>query len=211
MTTEQKRQLISQCVTDGDWGQAGDLITRNDLMEYLLFYTNPVINDKSIKLKKLPKVDCPLCGHPTLTQPFSLTKRAVFYLLCAIWLSEQSIKNGGDGYVHHQECNDKLQGNFKYEKGKKYGIGYSFTSYSVLMKAPWDFLKARVDSNDKAKRDGYFIPTDRCYEFLRGRIAVPLRIERLDSEVVRYSKALVLAASVKEVNWKQALEIFKTF
>lgn len=211
MITEEKRLQIQECIQDGDWGFLGDEITRNDMMEYLLYYTNPTISETGIKIKKLPKVQCPLCGTPISTQPFSMTCRAAYYLMCAQWLSKESLAKGGDGYVHYQACNDKLQGNFKHGKGIKYGAGYSFTSYSILMKAPWDFLQPRIDSNDKAKRDGYFKPTSRCLQFLRGEIAVPLRIERLNSDVVRYSRGLIYVAKVRQINWQQALEIYKTF
>lgn len=211
LTTEKKREIILQCITEGDWSGWGDQITRDDLMEYLLFYTNPEITNGGIKIKKLPKINCPLCGTATKPHAISLTCRAVYYLLCAHWLSKESLSKGGDGYVHYQVINDKLQGNFKHEKGTKFGQGYSFTSYGVLTKAPWDFLKPRVNADDKTMRDGFFMPTDKCLQFLRGQIAVPLRIERLDTDVVRYSRELVYAASVKNVNYKQALEIYKTF
>lgn len=208
---EEKKRIITQCVMDGDWSAFGDAITRNDLMDYLLDMTNPEITGGGMKTKDLPKVECPLCGAPIKPQKFSLTIRAVYFLMCAHFLSKESLSKGGDGYVHYAAINDKLQGNFKHEKGKKFGNGYVFSSYSILTKSPWNFLQPRVDSEYKPKRDGYFIPTDKCLDFLRGKIAVPVRIERLDSEVVRYSKELVYAAKVKDINWQQALEIYKTF
>jgi len=211
MNTEEKRQLIQQCVADGDWGQIGDLITRNDLMEYLLFYTNPTISETGLKIKQLPKVDCPLCGSPTKPQAFGMTKRNVFYLLSAIYLSEDSIKKGDDGYVHHELIHDFCQGKFKHDKGKKLGKGISFTSYSTMTKAPWDFLAPKVDTNDKMQRDGRFKPTEKCYMFCRGQIAVPERIEILDAKVCRYSRKLVYAAKVKDINLQQLFQIYKTW
>ncbi len=209
-----KFELISTCISNGEWGAAGDIITRNDLMDYLLYYTNPTITENGMEIKKLPKIDCPLCGSPTKPQAFSITHRVVKYLLCAIWLSEQDIKKGdkgNQGYVHHELIHDMCQGKFINDKGKKLGKGISFTSYSTLTKCPWDFLSSQVDTNDKVKRNGCFKPTQRCYDFLRGKIGVPIRIEILDAKVVRYSKKLVYAAQAPDINWQQCLEIYKTF
>lgn len=214
MRQEDKRELIKQCVEDGDWSVAGDIITRNDLMEYMLFYTNPTLNPKSMKIAKVEPCDCALCGHPTKTQPFSLTKRTVMYLLCAIWLSEQDIAKGdkgNDGYVHYEVIHDLCQQKFLHDKGKKVGNGISFTSYSTLTRKPWDFLQSQVDTNYKPKRNGMFKPTQRCYDFLRGQVAVPLRIELLDSQVVRSSSKLIMAHAAKDINWSECLEIYKTF
>jgi hypothetical protein len=211
MLTEEKRLQILECVTTGEWGIIGDIITRNDMMEYLMFYTNPTITEKGLKIKKLPKIDCPLCGSPTKPQAFSMTKRNVLYLMCASFLSKQDIAKGGSGYIHHEVLHDFCQGKFKHDKGKRLGNGYSITSYSPLTKAPWDLLEARVKNNDKVQRDGSFKVTDKCVSFLHGDIAIPVRIEILNGDVVRYSNKLIYAVKVPDINFQQCVEIFKTF
>ena len=202
---------IKEAIGNGDWSLHGDDVTRNDLMDYLLYYTNPKITDKGLEVKKLEPCDCPLCGSPTKTQPFAMTHRNVKYLLCFIHLSKKDIANGGEGYVHYEDIKNLCQGSFKHEKGVKKGKGIVFTSYSPMTKAPWDFMKPRVDDNYKPKRDGCFKPTERCYQFLRGKIAVPQRIEILNCDVVRTGGGLVYAAKVKNINWINCLEIYKTF
>jgi len=208
------KNRIIKSLEDGDWSLYGDTITRNDLMDYLLDCTNPTISEKGMKIKTLPKIECPLCGHPTKPQAFSLTHRAVKYLLCAVYLSSEDMKlgdKGNDGYVHHELIHDLCQGKFAYDKGKRLGKGISFTSYSTLTRAPWDLLKSQVDTNDKKQRNGCFKPTEKCLDFLRGKISLPLRIELLDATVVRYSKGMVNAATAKDINWKQCIDIYKTF
>ena len=118
---------------------------------------------------------------------------------------------GNGGYVHYELIHDLCQSKFKYNKGKKLGKGISFTSYSTLTKAPWDLLEPQVSTDYKPMRNGMFKPTQRCYDFLRGKIGVPLRIELLDSVVVRSSSKMVYAASVKDINWQEALELYRTF
>lgn len=206
-----QREIINECMSTGDWSLWNHVITREMLMDYLLYHTNPEITKKGLKVKTLQPIDCPLCGSPTKTQPFAMTHRSVYYLMCAVFLSKKNIEAGGDGYVHYEDVKNLLQGSFKHDKGVKKGKGIVYTSYGILTKAPWDFLQARVDDNYKPKRDGYFKPTQKCYDFLRGKIAVPQRIERLNSEVVRSGGGLVYAAKVKNINWSEALEIYKTF
>lgn len=211
---EIKRLQIRECVEVGDWGIIGDSITRNDLMDYLLYYTNPEITERGLAIKKLPKVDCPLCGSPTKPQALALTHRAVKFLLCAVWLSQEDIKKGdkgSNGYVHYEVIRDLCQGKFINDKGKRLGKGISFTSYGTLTRAPWNFLSPRQSTNEKAKRDGMLKPTLECMRFLKGEIAVPERVEILDAKVVRYSRKLVYAAKAKDINWQQCLNIYKTF
>jgi hypothetical protein len=211
MTTEEKRKLIHQCVDDGNWGAIGDEITRNDLMDYLLHFTNPTITEKGLKIKKLPKIDCPLCGKSVKPYSVTLTHRAVKYLLCAVYLSEKDKKNGGDGYVHYEVIRDFCQGKYKYLKGKRLGKGISFTSYSTLTTAPWDFLSPKIKTKDKVQRDGTLIPTEKCMDFLRGKIGVPQRCEFLDTNVVRTGGGIVYAATAKDMDWKSTVDNYKTF
>lgn len=210
MTKEEERKIIYECSTSGDWTKYGDIITRDMLMDYLLYYTNPIIKDDKV-LTKVDKIYCPLCGKAVKPYSVTLTHRAVKYLLCAIYLSKQSIEKGGDGYVHHELVHDLCQGKYSYDKGKRIGKGVSFTSYGTLMSEPWDFLMPKVNTKDKVQRDGTFIPTQKCYDFLHGKIGVPSRCEFLDSNVVRQSRKIVYAATVPNCNWQNTINIFKTF
>ena len=211
MEKKKSFDLINEAIANNDWSLHGELVTRNDLMDYLLYHTNPEITEKGLKIKNLEKIDCPLCGNPTKTQPFAMTHRSVYYLMCAVALSKKSLANGGDGYVHYEDVKNLLQGSYKHKTGMKAGKGIVYTSYGVLTKAPWDFLQPRVDDNFKPKRDGHFKPTQRCYDFLNGKIAVPERIERLNNVVVRHGRKTVLAVNVKNINWKEAYDTYKTF
>jgi hypothetical protein len=208
---EAKRLQIQQCVETGDWGILGDMITRNDMMDYLLHYTNPTITDKGLEVKRLPKVQCPLCGHPVRPYSVTLTHRAVKYLMCAVFLSKEDIAKGGTGYVHHEVVHDFCQGKFTHEKGSRLGKGISFTAYGTLMSAPWDFLEPQVNTKYKPNRDGTFKPTEKCYDFLRAKVGVKVRCEFLDNHVVRTGGKLVYAPTVVNMNWQKTIELYKTF
>lgn len=211
MISEEKRLQILECVTTGNWGIIGDTVSRNELMDYLLYSTDPTITERGMEIKKLPKIDCPLCGKPVKPYAVSLTHRAVKYLLCATYLSNESLRLGGDGFVHHEVIYDFCQGKYKYEKGKRLGKGISFSSYGTLTTEPWNFLEARVNTKDKVQRDGMFKPTMKCDDFLHGRIGVKSRVEFLDGRVVRTGGRIIYAATAPDMNWINTVEIYKTF
>lgn len=190
-----KIKMIETACQTGDWTTCPD-VTREELMEYILSHD---------------ETNCPLCGTPVKMYKITMTHRSYKYLLSAIFLCDKNTKEGGDGFVHHDEIREHAKGNFVYEKGKKQGDGINYTSYGNLTKYPWDFLESRMTTNYKPKRDGHFRITDRGRDFARGNLAVPAWIKVLDNKVVRYSDKLVYPTKIKDVNFKQCLDLFKTF
>ncbi len=205
---ELKLKQIQECIDSGEWGILGDSITRNDMIDYIMHHTNPDL--EATKVKKV-NVLCPICGHTIKPQVFGLTHRAVKYLMAAVHLSKKDIEAGGNGFTHYDDIRNFCMNKFEYEKGKRKGTGINFTSYSTLTKYPWNFLEPNIDTNDKVKRNGFFRPTTRCYEFLRAKLSVPEKINLMDGKVVGYSNKKVFVFQAKELNFKQACELFKTF
>lgn len=202
---DNKKYIIDQAVSTGDWTTTGGLVTRDDLVEWIMKESDP--DGKT----KVPYVLCPVCGHNTKMYPVSLTHRHFKYLLNAIWLSDDDISKGGDGFVHHSVIHDRTINLMKYDKGKRKGKGIDFTAYSQITREPWGFLESEVTTNDKSKRNGFFRPTDRARNFCRGRLAVPDKIYILNKQVVRYSNKLEYCFNVKDVNFKQLLELYRTW
>jgi len=202
-----KQVIITQAVKDGDWVRVGNLVTRNDLVDWIMEETNPDTNDKKSILKKA--VPCPCCGQDTKMYPTSLTHRQYKYLLNLIWLSSNDKDN--DGYIHHSVIHDRTMELMTYDKGKRKGKGIDFTAYSQLTRYPWDLMESKVSTEDKSKRDGYFKPTERGIEFCRGKLALPDKIYIHNKEVVRYSNNLVYCFNVKDINFHQLLDLYKTW
>ena len=195
-----KKIMISDSIKTGNWTTSGDVITRDDLMDYII--------EESKTKKQIP---CPICTKNIKPYKVTFTHRSAKYGLSAVFLNDKSVTDGGDGFVHHDLIRLHCQGNFKYERGKKLGQGINYTSYSNLTRYPWDFLTPMVDTRDKTQRNGEFIVTDRFRAFLRGKISIPEWITVMNSEVIRYSDKNINILSMKDVNFKQCIELFKTF
>ena len=206
-----KRILIADALREKDWsyGDANNKLTRADLIQYIMEQTAPIVNKKGVIKKRPEKMPCLLCGKPTAPYTTTLTRRNVCYLLGALWLSNDDIKKGGDGFIHHDIIHDFVVGKFEHDKGKNKGKGINFTSYGTMTRHPWDFLEPR--DKEKGKSDGCFRPTKKCKKFLRGEVMIPESIDVMDATVVRYADKLIYAHMAKDVNFKQLLELYRTF
>ena len=192
--------LIQEAIDSGDWSVTGDLVTKNNLMEFLI--------EKSKTDKIIP---CPVCLHNIKPYKVTFTHRSAKYLLSAIFLSDDALRKGEDGYVHHDAIKDHCEGNWYYERGKKKGNGIVYTSYANLTRYPFNFLEPFVDTNDKVKRNGEFKPTLSARKFLRGELDIPEWILVMNREVIRYSTKNINMLTLKDVNFHQCIELFKTF
>jgi len=195
-----KYTLISDSIENGDWTTSGDLVTRDDLMDYII--------EESQTQKQIP---CPICTKNIKPYKVTFTHRSAKYGFSAVHLSNKAIADGGDGYVHHDLMRLHCQGNFKYLRGKKIGKGINYTSYANLTRYPWNFLEPMVNTKDKTQRNGEFKPTERFKAFLRGKISIPEWILVMNGEVVRYSEKNINVLAMKDVNFQQCIELFKTF
>lgn len=195
-----KMLMIAEAIETGDWTNTGDLVSRNDLMEYLIHLSE---TEK--------RIQCPICTQYIKPYKITFTHRSAKYLLSAIFLSDMSIADGGDGYVHHDLIKLHTEQNWKYERGKKKGAGIVYTSYSNLTQYPYDFLEPMVKTFDKVKRNGEFKPTEKCRQFLRGKLDIPEWILRMNGKVVKYSLKKKNILTLKDVNFHQCIELFKTF
>lgn len=190
--------MIAKAIKDGDWTNV--TVTRDQLMEYLI---EASLTEKSIT--------CPICTKNIKPYKVTLTHRSAKYLLSAVFLSKKSEDEGGDGYVYHEAIKNHAHGNWYYDKGKKKGSGIVYTSYSNLTQFPWDFLQPHTTTNDKLKRNGEFKPTIKCLKFLRGQVDVPEWILKMNREVIRYSHKNINILQMKDMNFHQAIELYKTF
>lgn len=193
-------KLIHKAIADGDWTLINDTVTRKQLIDYLI-----------VESKTDDKIQCPICMKHIKPNKVTFTHRSAKYLLSAIFLSDRNIREGGDGYIHHDEIRKHAMGNWLYERGKKVGYGINYTSYSNLTRFPYDFLEPMVKTEDKKQRSGEFKPTERCRQFLRGELDIPESITILNREVIRYSSTKVNILKLKDVNFHQCVELFKSF
>ena len=192
---------IKEAIENGDFTEINDKITRKDMMYYL-------ISESKQKKAQAVKTKCPCCLKKISAYPVSLTHRAGKYLMGYNYLCKKS----EDGWVHHDEVRLFVKNNFKYEKGKVAGKGIDFTSYSNLKLYPWNFIESKSgDQKDVTKRDGLHRVTQRGLQFLRGEIAVPEKIWIMNSEVIRYTEDKVTIATLKNMLFKQTVELYKTF
>lgn len=187
-----KFKLISTCIETGDWSLYDEAITRKDLMDYLIAQNTDIVN-KNQQLK------CPLCEQTIKSNKFTMTHRAVKYLMIAAKLGKK--EDGTYDYVNYEDVRLLTK--------KVFDV--NFTSYALLTKSPWNLLETRVDSNDKVKRDGYFRLTDKGYKFLRGQINVPETIWILKNKVIKHSNNTVNAVTVKTVDFKSCVNLLKSF
>ena len=194
------KTIIADAIKDGDWTVTGGLVTRNQLIEFLI---------EESKTEKY--INCPVCTKTIQPRKVTFTHRSAKYLLSAIFLSDDAVRRGEDGFVHHDIIKRHAEDNWIIDRGKKKGFGIVYTSYSNLTKAPWDFLEPMVATKDKARRNGEFKPTDRCRAFLRGQLDIPEWLTFMNNEVIRYSTKNVNMLRLKNVNFHQCVELFKTF
>lgn len=203
-----KKFMIAEAIDSGDWTTTGSLVSRNDLMEYIMSITAPQLDKNGIRKKiKTPKVPCPICGKSTAPYTITFSRRQLVYLFSLIFLSKKKMDEEGDEYVHHKVINHFCNGMFKTIKGVNKGRGIDFTSYSPsLTNAPWYCMQKRDDVTD-----GCYKPTEFCFELCRGHIQFPETIDILNREIVRFSQKKIYAHQAKDVNFQELLDYYKTF
>jgi len=188
---EDVNEIIRKCIESGDWSVYDKMITREDLMNYLI-----KINDESTRAQQ---IKCPLCIQTIKANRFTITHRAVKFLMTAGKMSKKG--DNEYNYFNYEEVRLKCKELFD----------VNFTSYGLLTKSPWDFIIANVDSNDKTKRDGMFKLTSKGYNFLRGKISVPETLWILKNQVIKQSSKQVNVATAKKINFNDCVETLNSF
>jgi hypothetical protein len=153
------------------------------------------INEKD----KNHQVTCPLCMQTIKSNKFTLTHRAVKFLMVLGKLSKKD--DGSYDYVKYEDVRLLT----------KQAFNVNFTSYGLLTKKPWDFIEARKDTNDKIRRDGYFKLTNTGYNFLRGKISVPETLWIQRNRVIKVSNKMINIATAKVVDFHSCVELLKSF
>ena len=202
METKSKNEMIADAIKENNWKDVDELITRKDLYNYMLSQTLPQLSENGDKVLQLDEDSkCPLCSAKLKGYRVSLTARAAYYVMSLNYLVNDDLKNGGDGYINYD-----LVKMFCEEK-----FGIKFTSYGYLTKEPYAFITPRFDSNNKLIRDGHFTITDKGLAFIRGQINVPDHVIILNNEVIEVSKTYVSVRELKKMNFRETLEIYKSF
>ncbi len=71
-----KQQMIEAAIDSGDWGGVGDIITRNELVEYIIQQTY---------IKKV--IPCPICDKNIKPYKVTFTHRSASYFLSDLLLT----------------------------------------------------------------------------------------------------------------------------
>lgn len=127
----------------------------------------------------------------------SMTGRYVKWLLILGWLTKET----GIQYHHYDTINSKLKEVF----------GNSLTSYARLARMPWDLIDSENQNNYKPNQSGYFKLNKRGRDFLNLRIKVAKTVLFLENSYSIVGDEYIYANEASNYNFKETLQIMKTF
>lgn len=192
---ESAKRLILLGLQSGDWSGASD-VTLEEARQYIGEVREVShLDDKSMAIK------CPCCDVRTKVNKFSLTSRHWWFLLLYIKMSTNDIKAGGDGIVKYRDVQNKVTDQTKFH----------VSSYGNMGKWPWALIEPDVDENGKSKRSGGWKPTERGKKWARGQIIIPETIFVYNASVVGYSDVLVGCKQIKDVNFQEGMDAYRTW
>jgi len=187
------KKIIDAAIHTGEWP---DEISLNECRQWM---AEQKLADQLTEQNK--PIKCPCCEQSNNMYKITLSIRNLRFMLRHIWLSDRDMKSGGDGYINYKEIQAKLRED----------TGSVLSSYSPMTKFPWDFMAPRIDTDHKVKRDGCFIPTKRGREWARGHISIPETIYMYNGSVTDYSKHVVSCKHIKDVNFQELMDEYRTW